>query len=55
LTVAVPPLVHLLTAGSEVLALPLVHRLVVAVVIVGLMTCVLMPCYTRLVTRWLYR
>src|SRR5262249_4077778 len=38
-----PPLTH-----------PLVRRLSIAAVVVGLMTFVVMPRYTRLVQRWLY-
>jgi len=55
LTVLVPPIVHFFTAAVPVLMLPLVHRLIVAAIIVGLMTYVIMPRYTRLVARWLYR
>jgi antibiotic biosynthesis monooxygenase (ABM) superfamily enzyme len=38
-----PPLTH-----------PLIRGLFIAAVIVGLMTFVVMPRYTRLVKRWLY-
>jgi antibiotic biosynthesis monooxygenase (ABM) superfamily enzyme len=55
LTVLVPPIVYFFTAGVPVLMLPLVHRLIVAAIIVGLMTYVIMPRYTRLVARWLNR
>jgi antibiotic biosynthesis monooxygenase (ABM) superfamily enzyme len=54
LTVIVPWLLKPAFAALPILALPLVGELVVAVVIVGLMTWIVMPHYTRLVSRWLY-
>ena len=54
LTVLVPwalqPLLHV----APVLGLPVVNNVVVSAAIVGLMTYVIMPHYTRLVAGWLY-
>jgi uncharacterized protein len=55
LTIVVPwvlqPLFHTVT----VLGLPGISNLFIAAVIVGLMTYLIMPHYTRLVAAWLYR
>ena len=55
LTILVPWLLQPLFAGYPTLALPLVRQCIVAAVIVGLMTYVVMPHYIRLVARWLFR
>jgi uncharacterized protein len=55
MTVIVPWLLQPLFARLPVLTLPLVSQFVVAVIIVGLMTWCIMPYYTRLIARWLYR
>jgi uncharacterized protein len=54
LTVIVPWLLQPVFTGLPILALPLISELVVAVVIVGVMTWIVMPHCTRLVSRWLY-
>ena len=55
LTVLVPwalgPLLHV----APVLGLPVVSNVIVSAAIVGVMTYVIMPHYTRLVAGWLYR
>jgi uncharacterized protein len=55
MTVIVPWLLQPLFARLPVLTLPLVGQFVVAAIIVGLMTWCIMPYYTRLIARWLYR
>jgi uncharacterized protein len=55
MTVIVPWLLQPLFARLSILTLPLVSQLLVAVIIVGLMTWCIMPYYTRLIARWLYR
>lgn len=55
MTVIVPWLLQPLFTRLPVLALPLVGQFVVAAIIVGLMTWCIMPYYTRLIARWLYR
>lgn len=54
LTVVIPWLLEPAFAWAPVLALPLVKPLVIAIIIVGLMAWVIMPHYTRLVSKWLY-
>jgi uncharacterized protein len=55
LSVLVPWALRPLLQVVPVLGLPVVRSAVVASVIVGLMTYVIMPHYTRLVAGWLYR
>ena len=55
LSVLVPWALRPLLQVVPVLGLPVVRSAVVASVIVGLMTYVIMPHYTRLVANWLYR
>jgi hypothetical protein len=55
MTVIVPWLLQPVFAWLPVLTLPLVSQLLVAGIIVGLMTWCIMPYYTRLISRWLYR
>ena len=54
LTIIVPWLLQPVFAWLPVLALPFISQFVVAVIIVGLMAWVIMPRYTRLVSKWLY-
>jgi antibiotic biosynthesis monooxygenase (ABM) superfamily enzyme len=55
LTVLVPWLLRPLFQIVPVLGLPVVSNFVISAVIVGLITYVIMPRYTRLVAGWLYR
>jgi uncharacterized protein len=55
LTILVPWLLQPLFARYPTLALPLVSHFIIAAAIVGIMTYVVMPHYTRLVARWLFR
>jgi antibiotic biosynthesis monooxygenase (ABM) superfamily enzyme len=55
LTILVPWLLHPLFASYPTLALPLISHFIIAAAIVGIMTYVVMPHYTRLVARWLFR
>ena len=55
LTILVPWLLQPLFARYPTLALPLISQFIVAAAIVGIMTYVVMPHYTRLVARWLFR
>ncbi len=55
LTVIVPWLLAPLLHAVPALALPGLANFVAAAVIVGLMTYVIMPRYTRLIAAWLYR
>jgi antibiotic biosynthesis monooxygenase (ABM) superfamily enzyme len=55
LTVLVPWALRPLFQVVPVLGLPVVNNVVVSAAIVGLMTYVIMPHYTRLVAGWLYR
>jgi uncharacterized protein len=54
LTVLVPLLLQPVFEWVPALVLPLVRPLVIAAVVVGLVVYVVMPRYTRLVSRWLY-
>jgi uncharacterized protein len=54
LTLLVPWLLRPLFLTVPVFGLPVVSNFVISVVIVGLMTYVIMPHYTRLVVGWLY-
>jgi uncharacterized protein len=54
LTLLVPWVLRPLFQPVPVLRLPVVSNFVVAIVIVGMMTYVIMPYYTRLVAGWLY-
>ena len=55
LTILVPWLLQPLFARYPTLAQPLVSHFIIAAAIVGAMTYVVMPHYTRLVARWLFR
>lgn len=55
LTILVPWLLQPLLGAWSVLALPGIRHFLVAVVIVALMVYAIMPRYTRLVSRWLFR
>jgi antibiotic biosynthesis monooxygenase (ABM) superfamily enzyme len=55
LSILVPWFLRPLFAGYPTLALPLVNQFIVVAAIVGLMTYVVMPHYTRLVAHWLFR
>ena len=55
LPVLVPWVVHPLARWPPPLRYVLVDHLLVAAIIVGLMTWVVMPPFTRLVAGWLYR
>ena len=55
LSILVPWLLQPLFASYPTLALPLISHFIVAAAIVGIMTYVVMPHYTRLVARWLFR
>jgi antibiotic biosynthesis monooxygenase (ABM) superfamily enzyme len=55
LTVVVPWMVRPLFQAMPVLGQPVVSNVIISAVIVGLMTYVIMPRYTRLVVGWLYR
>jgi antibiotic biosynthesis monooxygenase (ABM) superfamily enzyme len=55
LTLLVPWALRPLIAAVPALQYALVDHLIVAAIIVGLMTYVVMPRYTRLVANWLYR
>jgi antibiotic biosynthesis monooxygenase (ABM) superfamily enzyme len=55
LSILVPWLLRPLFASYPALALPLVSQFVIVAAIVGLMIYVVMPRYTRLVARWLFR
>ena len=55
LTILVPWLLHPLFASYPTLGLPGISHLIIAAAIVGIMTYVVMPHYTRLVARWLFR
>ena len=55
LTLVVPPLVRRLLDPLPLLHNPYVEHLVASAVVVGLLTYVVMPRYTRLMAKWLYR
>jgi uncharacterized protein len=55
LSILVPWLLQPLFASSPAFALPFISHFITAAAIVGLMTYVVMPPYTRLVARWLFR
>jgi antibiotic biosynthesis monooxygenase (ABM) superfamily enzyme len=55
LTILVPWLLQPLFASYPTLALPFIRHFIIAAAIVGAMTYVVMPHYTRLVARWLFR
>ncbi|SFP60761.1 hypothetical protein SAMN05216567_107255 [Variovorax sp. OK605] len=55
LTILVPALLHRLLAPVPVVSTYWLEHLVASVAIVGLMVYVIMPRYTRLMARWLYK
>jgi antibiotic biosynthesis monooxygenase (ABM) superfamily enzyme len=55
LTLLVPWVLRPLFQAVPILGLPVVSNFVISSVIVGLITYVIMPHYTRLVAGWLYR
>ncbi|HEX9464332.1 MAG TPA: hypothetical protein VGB82_17170 [Alphaproteobacteria bacterium] len=55
LTIVVPWALQPVLARLPLLGEFIVSNLIVAAIIVGLMTYVIMPHYTRLVANWLYR
>lgn len=55
MTLIVPWLLHPVFERVPLLALSGVRHLTIAAIIVGLMVYVVMPRYTRLVSRWLFR
>lgn len=55
LTVLVPRLLQPLFDRVPALGLPIIRQFVIAVLVVGTMVYVVMPRYTRLVARWLFR
>lgn len=55
LTIAVPAVLHRLLAPVPVVSGYWLEHLVASAVLVGLMVYVVMPRYTRLMARWLYR
>ena len=55
LTIVVPWVLHPVFQTIPFLGLPVISNLIVAGMIVGLVTYVIMPPYTRLVATWLYR
>ena len=55
LSLAIPHFLSPLFGVAPSLRHPLVSRLLVAVILTGLLTFVIMPRYTRLVRAWLYR
>jgi antibiotic biosynthesis monooxygenase (ABM) superfamily enzyme len=55
LTILVPWVLHPLFQTVPFLGLPGISNLLISAVIVGLLTYVMMPRYTRLVATWLYR
>jgi len=55
LTVAVPWLLQPLFQWAPLLGLPVIRQLLIAALIVGTMVYIVMPRYTRLVARWLFR
>jgi antibiotic biosynthesis monooxygenase (ABM) superfamily enzyme len=55
LTILVPALLHRLLAPVPVVSNYWLEHLVASVAIVGLMVYVIMPRYTRLMARWLYK
>lgn len=54
LSVLIPLLLSPLFSALPFLSLPLIKPLLVSMLIVGLMTFLVMPRYTRLVAKWLY-
>jgi len=54
LTIVVPWLLRPLFAWLPVLTTPGVQHLIIAALIVGAVTWLIMPYYTRLISRWLY-
>lgn len=54
LTVIVPWVLHPVFAVLPVLGMPIIRQLIVATIVVALMVYVVMPRYTRLVSRWLF-
>ena len=54
LTIVVPWLLHPLLEWIPFLAKPVIRHLVIAAAIVATVTYVVMPRYTRLISRWLY-
>ncbi len=54
LTVLVPALLHPLFQAVPMLGLPIVSKFVTAGIIVFLMVYLIMPHYTRLISRWLF-
>jgi antibiotic biosynthesis monooxygenase (ABM) superfamily enzyme len=55
LTIFVPRVLHPLFKTVPFLGLPGISNLLISAMIVGLLTCVIMPRYTRMVATWLYR
>jgi antibiotic biosynthesis monooxygenase (ABM) superfamily enzyme len=55
LTLVVPWMLRPLFQAMPVLGQPVVSNVIISAIIVGLMTYVIMPRYTRLVAGWLYR
>ena len=55
LTIFVPWVLHPVFQTIPFLGLPVISNLIVAGMIVGLVTYVIMPPYTRLIATWLYR
>ena len=55
LTIFVPWVLHPLFQTIPLLGLPGISNLIIAGMIVGLLTYVIMPPYTRMITTWLYR
>lgn len=55
LTIVVPLLLQPAFAWLPVLGLPGVRHFIIAAIIVGLMVYVIMPRYTRLLAKWLFR
>jgi len=55
LTIFLPWVLYPLFQTVPFLGLPVVSNLLISAMIVGLLTCVIMPRYTRTVATWLYR
>lgn len=55
LTIAVPWLLQPLLQWAPALSLPPIRQFLIAALIVGAMVYLIMPRYTRLVSRWLFR
>ena len=54
LTILVPWLLQPVFAWLPTLGLPVVQPFIIAALIVAVMTYLVMPRYTRLISRWLY-